>query len=52
VLAANGFQAPKSTNYLTVILHAHDAEHPLTRAARDLSGWYFTDGDRDDETMG
>ena len=47
-----GFQAPKPENHLIVILHPHDQKHPLVRAARDTSGWYLTDGDRDDETMG
>jgi GNAT superfamily N-acetyltransferase len=47
-----GFRPPKPENHLTVILHVHDREHPLARAARDASKWYLTDGDRDDETMG
>jgi len=47
-----GFLAPKAENHLIVILYAHDAEHPVSRAGRDASAWYFTDGDRDDETMG
>lgn len=47
-----GFLPPKPENHLIVIVFAHDAEHPVTRAAKDASAWYFTDGDRDDETMG
>lgn len=47
-----GFLPPKPENHLIVILYTHDAEHPVSRAARDASAWYFTDGDRDDETMG
>jgi hypothetical protein len=51
-LLENGFLPPKAENHLTVILHVHDAEHPLVAAAREPKRWYFTDGDRDDETMG
>ncbi|HUR29469.1 MAG TPA: GNAT family N-acetyltransferase [Planctomycetota bacterium] len=51
-LRAHGFLAPKRENFLTIILHVHDAAHPLAAAARDPRSWYFTDGDRDDETMG
>lgn len=47
-----GFQAPRKENHLTVILYTHDPEHPLAKAGRDPRGWYLTDGDRDDETMG
>ena len=47
-----GFRPPKADNHLIVILHPHEADHPLVAAARSTSGWYFTDGDRDDETMG
>lgn len=47
-----GFQPPKADNHLIVILHPHDADHPLVAAARDTERWYFTDGDRDDEAMG
>ncbi|MCY2961865.1 MAG: GNAT family N-acetyltransferase [Planctomycetota bacterium] len=52
VLAVAGFQPPKPDNHLTVIVHVHDAAHPLGAAARDPRRWYLTDGDRDDETMG
>jgi hypothetical protein len=51
-LIAHGFVAPRAENFLTIILHAHDPAHPLCQAARNPSSWYFTDGDRDDETMG
>jgi len=47
-----GFLEPRPENHLTVILYTHDATHPLAKVARDPSSWYFTDGDRDDETMG
>jgi hypothetical protein len=47
-----GFLAPKSENHLTVILHPLQPEHPLAVAAADARSWYFTDGDRDDETVG
>jgi hypothetical protein len=52
VLLGAGFQAPRADNHLCVILHPHAAAHPLVAAARDTAGWYFTDGDRDDATMG
>jgi GNAT superfamily N-acetyltransferase len=52
MLAQMAFQPPRPENCLSVILHTHRPEHPLARAARDVRGWYFTDGDRDDETMG
>jgi len=51
-LEENGFLPPKADNHLIVILHAHDPGHPLVAAAREPRRWYFTDGDRDDETMG
>jgi len=47
-----GFQRPRAENHLIVILYPHRPDHPLVAAARDTSRWYFTDGDRDDETMG
>lgn len=47
-----GFGAPRAENHLTVIRQSLQPDHPLTRAAADPSKWYFTDGDRDDETMG
>lgn len=52
VVARAGFRPPKEENHLTVILHPHQPQHSLVKAARDVRGWYFTDGDRDDETMG
>jgi GNAT superfamily N-acetyltransferase len=51
-LEENGFLPPKEENHLIVILYAHDPDHPLVAAAREPKRWYFTDGDRDDETMG
>ena len=51
-LARAGFLPPKADNHLIVILYVHDPEHPVTRAARDASTWWVTDGDRDDETVG
>jgi GNAT superfamily N-acetyltransferase len=52
LLSGAGFLPPKEENHLAVILHVHAPEHPLAAAARDPREWYFTDGDRDDETMG
>lgn len=52
VLTDAGFQPPRPGNHLSVIVHVHDAGHPLGQAARDPRRWYLTDGDRDDETMG
>lgn len=51
-LRGAGFLAPRDDNHLIVILHVHQPDHPLVRAARDASRWYLTDGDRDDETIG
>ena len=51
-LAASGFRPPRPENHLIVILHVLQPEHPLVAAARTPERWYFTDGDRDDETMG
>ncbi len=47
-----GFRAPRRGRELSVILFAHQPEHPLSRAGRQARDWYLTDGDRDDETMG
>ncbi len=52
VLEEHGFVGSRPENRLSVILHPHREDHPLVKAARDVRGWYFTDGDRDDETMG
>jgi GNAT superfamily N-acetyltransferase len=52
VLERSAFQPSRPESALSVILHVHRPEHPLAAAARPASGWYFTDGDRDDETMG
>lgn len=51
-LLAAGFLRPRPENHLIVILHVHQPDHPLARAASDASRWYLTDGDRDDETVG
>ena len=51
-LRRHGFVPPRRTNFLTIILNVHDEADPLAAVARDPSRWYFTDGDRDDETMG
>ena len=51
-LVRSGFQRPRPENHLIVILHPCVDTHPILDAARDIEGWYFTDGDRDDETMG
>jgi hypothetical protein len=51
-LAGAGFLAPREENCLSVILYPLVPEHPLVAAAREVRSWYFTDGDRDDETMG
>ncbi|MFN9786096.1 MAG: GNAT family N-acetyltransferase [Planctomycetia bacterium] len=51
-LAAFGFQPPRARDHLSVIVHLHDEGHPVAREALDASRWWFTDADRDDETMG
>jgi GNAT superfamily N-acetyltransferase len=51
-LARAGFRPPRAEKVLSVILHPLRTDHPLVAAARDPARWYFTDGDRDDETMG
>jgi GNAT superfamily N-acetyltransferase len=51
-LASAGFLAPRARNHLLVIVRANQPDHPLSLAALDPKRWYFTDGDRDDETMG
>lgn len=50
-LRSAGFSPAADRNQMKIILHAHAAEHPVTQAARRTARWYFTDGDRDDETM-
>lgn len=52
ILSRHGFVAPRRAPRMGVILHVHDPAHPLSAVAADPRGWYFTDGDRDDETMG
>lgn len=51
-LVRAGFAPRGDEHLLSVILHPIAAEHPLVAAARDTTRWYFTDGDRDDETVG
>jgi len=51
-LARAGFAPRGDEHALSVILHPLQTAHPLVAAARDTSKWYFTDGDRDDETVG
>lgn len=52
LLERAGFGPPRDDNHLIVIQQPLQPEHPLTRAAADAARWYFTDGDRDDETVG
>ena len=51
-LARWGFQPPRPHDHLIVIVHLHAADHPVAREALDAARWWFTDADRDDETMG
>lgn len=51
-LRSANFLPPRTESHLDVIVYVHQPEHPLARAALDAKGWYLTDGDRDDETMG
>jgi GNAT superfamily N-acetyltransferase len=46
-----GFRPGKRQDFKLVIAYVHDAEHPLGRAALEPASWYFTDADRDDETV-
>ena len=50
-LRSSGFAPAANKNQMKIILYPHDANHPVTQAARRTARWYFTDGDRDDETM-
>ena len=50
-LKGAGFSKAADRNVMKVILHPNDEDNPVTQAARRTSRWYFTDGDRDDETM-
>jgi GNAT superfamily N-acetyltransferase len=52
VLADAGFVPPKPDNHLLVIACVLVPGNAVTEAASDAAQWYFTDGDRDDETMG
>ena len=47
-----GFLPPRASHHFLVIAWVNDPDHPLGRAALDARGWYLTDGDRDDETVG
>jgi GNAT superfamily N-acetyltransferase len=47
-----GFLSPRASNHLIVIAWQNDPGHPIAQAALDARGWYLTDGDRDDETVG
>lgn len=47
-----GFLPPRASHHLIVIAWQNDPDHPLAQAALDARGWYLTDGDRDDETVG
>lgn len=47
-----GFRPPRAEKVLSIILYPLSADHALVAAAREPARWYFTDGDRDDETMG
>lgn len=49
-LAWIGFRPPKSGGYKEVGAYIIDADHPLS-SAYHTKDWYFTDGDRDDETV-
>ena len=47
-----GFTPPRAHDHLNVILYTHDPQHPVAQLAQDARLWWFTDADRDDETMG
>ncbi len=50
-LARCGFRAPKRNGYKEVGAYPILPEHPMTPAGMCTARWYFTDGDRDDETV-
>ena len=50
-LKGAGFRAPKREDFKVVIAYVHQPDHPLGRAVLEPSTWYFTDADRDDETV-
>jgi len=52
ILAQAGFRRAPLAQRFDVIVWVNDPGHPLGRAAADARGWYLTDGDRDDETLG
>jgi len=47
-----GFLPPRASHHMIVIAWMNEPGHPLAEAALDARGWYLTDGDRDDETVG
>jgi GNAT superfamily N-acetyltransferase len=49
VLARGGFRRPRG--YKPVGAYTLDGAHPLGRTTLSTAGWYFTDGDRDTETV-
>ena len=46
-----GFCSPKRNGYKEVGAYTILPDHPMTPAAMNTARWYFTDGDRDDETV-
>jgi len=50
-LKTSGFRAGKAADFKAVIAYVHDEQHPLAQVARRPQDWFFTDGDRDDETV-
>ncbi len=50
-LARAGFRRGKPEDARIVIAYVHRPDHPLARAALQPSRWFFTDADRDDETV-
>ncbi len=51
-LAGAGFRDRGQEDWRILVLRVHRQDHAIVEAARDVEHWYFTDGDRDDETMG
>ena len=50
-LAGAGFRRGKTEDSKIVIAYVHQPDHALGRAALQPSRWFFTDADRDDETV-
>jgi len=50
-LRQSGFRRAKSEDFKIVIAYVHQPDHPLARAALEPARWFFTDADRDDETV-